>query len=241
MPTMGAIKQGAANINSQLVYTETGKTNFFKIKLNQAGIQLDKEHNADGEDLSIMTQVLSACAARGYSQEQTQQLYNALASLARIAIKEYQDAFDEYFKAKEDSEEAKLKYQKVIQDTLINALASSSNSQATLQIVTQELLDKARKGEDFELQDIPYSDPSVFRKLHSTIAVAMSKAAIKIKVDGLLAVLCPSFNIVKIYNGKTYDSFENIQEIIKEQEEQDSNEEYNLVNNKEDMNEIIKC
>lgn len=231
MPTMGAIKQGAANINPQSVYTETGKTNFFKIKLNQAGIQLDKEHNADGEDLSIMTQVLSACAARGYSQEQTQQLYNALASLARTAIKEYQDAFDEYFKAKEDSEEAKLKYQKVIQDTLINALASSSNSQATLQIVTQELLDKARKGEDFELQDIPYSDPSVFRKLHSTIAVAMSKAAIKIKVDGLLAVLCPSFNIVKIYNGKTYDSFENVQEIIKEQEEQDSNEEYNLVNN----------
>ena len=231
MPTMGAIKQGAANINPQTIYTKTGKTNFFKIKLNQAGIQLDKEHNADGEDLSIMTQVLSACAARGYSQEQTQQLYNALASLARTAIKEYQDAFDEYFKAKEDSEEAKLKYQKVIQDTLINALASSSNSQATLQIVTQELLDKARKGEDFELQDIPYSDPSVFRKLHSTIAVAMSKAAIKIKVDGLLAVLCPSFNIVKIYNGKTYDSFENIQEIIKEQEEQDSNEEYNLVNN----------
>jgi hypothetical protein len=38
----------------------------------------------------------------------------------------------------------------------------------------------------------------------------MSKAAIKIKVDGLLAVLCPSFNIVKIYNGKTYDSFENV-------------------------------
>ena len=104
----------AANINPQSIYTETGKTNFFKIKLNQAGIQLDKEHNADGEDLSIMTQVLSACAARGYSQEQTQQLYNALASLARTAIKEYQDAFDEYFKAKEDSEEAKLKYQKVI-------------------------------------------------------------------------------------------------------------------------------
>jgi hypothetical protein len=35
------------------------------------GVQLDKEHHADGEDLSIMTQVLSACAARGYTQEQT--------------------------------------------------------------------------------------------------------------------------------------------------------------------------
>jgi hypothetical protein len=46
-PTIGAIKQGAANINGNSIYTKGGKLNFYKIKILQAGIQLDKEHHAD--------------------------------------------------------------------------------------------------------------------------------------------------------------------------------------------------
>jgi hypothetical protein len=59
-------------------------------------------------------------------------------------------------------------------------------------MVTQEILNKAKEGKDIEfneLNKIPYSDPSVFRRLHSTISVAMTRAAIKIKVDGILSVL----------------------------------------------------
>mgnify|MGYP006387648927 FL=1 len=35
---------------------------FMKLMLYQAGIQLDKEHHADKAELSLMTQVVSACA-----------------------------------------------------------------------------------------------------------------------------------------------------------------------------------
>lgn len=242
MPTIGAVKQGAGNINNLSAYgiSDPSKINFMRIRMDQAGIQLDKEHNADDEDLSIMTQVLSACAARGYTQEQSQEMYNALASLARSGIKDYLDSFNEFFKAVENenaSEEEKQKaadaYQKVILDTLVDALAHSTNNDSTLQMVTQELLNKAREGKQLTFQEmdtIPYSDPSVFRKLHSTIAVAMTRGAIKIKVSGVLSVLCPSYGIVKLYGDRTLSSFNDDSQIQALQTLRDNDETYELVN-----------
>jgi hypothetical protein len=64
LATEGAIKQGASNINSARVYaTSTLESNdyddlslsYMKVKLYQAGIQLDKEHHADKAELSLMT------------------------------------------------------------------------------------------------------------------------------------------------------------------------------------------
>lgn len=242
MPTVGAVKQGAGNINKKDKYyiADPMQINFMKIKMNQAGIQLDKEHHADNEDLSIMTQVISACAARGYTQAQQQQMLNALASLARAGIKDYVEAFDEFFKDPEElvtdkngnKVPAKQKYQQVIINTLVDSLIHSSNNTSTLQVITQELIDKAKEGKEIAFKDatIPYSDPSLFRKLHSIIAVALTRSAIKIKVQGVLSVLCPSFNIVKLYNEKTLSSFNSDDEILAEQAAFDAIPENNLVN-----------
>lgn len=261
MPTVGAVKQGAGNINGAEKYnvSDPNQINFMRIKMNQAGIQLDKEHHADNEDLSIMTQVISACAARGYTQEQQQQMLNALASLARAGINEYLEAFNEFFKdpngyiyQKNSDGSVKLdankepipikdkdgnpistsnNYQQVILDTLVDALVHSTNSAATLQMVTQELINRAKEGKDISFKDanIPYSDPAVFRKLHSTIAVALTRGAIKIKVQGILSVLCPSFGVVKLYNGKTLNSFDSDKQIQAEQEKFDALEYNELI------------
>ena len=53
--TEGAIKQGAANINKANAFDDDTPLNFMRIKLYQAGIQLDKEHNADESELSLIT------------------------------------------------------------------------------------------------------------------------------------------------------------------------------------------
>jgi hypothetical protein len=37
--------------------------------------------------------------------------------------------------------------------------------------------------------------------------VALTRAAIKIKLPGVLSILCPSFNIMKLYNGKLYHEY----------------------------------
>lgn len=234
MPTVGAVKQGVANINEKSAYStaDSSKINFMRIRLDQAGIQLDKEHNADGEELSIMTQVLSACAARGYTQEKCEEMYQALAAIARSGIKEHSEAFEEFFKIDIDPnlqgeekqraiEQARNKYQKTIQDVLINALKNSTNDSITLQIITKEILEKARKGKELQLVDICYSDPAMYNKLHSTLAVALTRAAVKIKVDGILSVLCPTYNVRKIYGDKTLSAYNNDSEIIAEQDKQD--------------------
>lgn len=262
MPTVGAVKQGAGNINTVDKYgiSDPNQINFMKVKMNQAGIQLDKEHHADDEDLSIMTQVISACAARGYTQAQQQQMLNALASLAKSGIREYLDAFNEFFEnpngnlyernqdgtIKLDSNDQPIpikdkdgnpistsqNYQQVILDTLVNALVHSTNSAATLQLVTQELINKAKEGKEITFKDanIPYSDPAVFRKLHSTIAVALTRGAIKIKVQGVLSVLCPSFGVVKMYHNRTLNTYDSDEQIQAEQEVFDALPENELVN-----------
>jgi hypothetical protein len=86
-------------------------------------------------------------------------------------------------------------------------------------MVTQELLEKAKEGKEinFENLSIPLSDPAVMKKLHSTISVALTRAAIKIKIDGSLNMLCPSFGIVKVYNGKMKNNFVSDIDIINEQ------------------------
>jgi hypothetical protein len=88
MPVEGSVKQGAANMNSSDMWStpDPERLNFMKVSMNQAGIQLDKEHNADSEEVSLMTQVISACAQRGYTLANSTQMYNALASLARVGI-----------------------------------------------------------------------------------------------------------------------------------------------------------
>lgn len=248
MPTSGAVKQGAANVNDISSYStaDSSRINHFRVRMNQVGVQLDKEHHADGEDLSIMTQVLSACAARGYTQEQTQNLYNAMARLAEAGIRPYLKSFEEFFKVSRQSEisdltgkninpqqleQARQKFENTLLNTLIKALANSTNNSATIQIITQELLEKAKKGEEIDFADanIPLSDPSVMRKLHSTISVALTQACIKIKVDGSLNILCPSFGIVKVYNGKMRENFLNDKAIDDEQKLWDANPASNLL------------
>jgi hypothetical protein len=51
-----------------------------------AGIQLDAEHHADKSTLSMMTQVLNALAARGYSVNPADEVYQALRGLVKEAL-----------------------------------------------------------------------------------------------------------------------------------------------------------
>lgn len=208
MPTEGAVKQGAANvedINDYLKGKQVGdfKPNFYKIHMYQAGIQLDKEHNADQEDLSIFTQVLSACASRGYTLQQAKGLYVALASLAKYATKGYMKPLEQYIKASSSTDSSKRRFQQKVANLIATALMTQSNSTGIVEQVATRLMDLAEEGKEAQFVDnIPYSDPSIYKKIQSIISVALTSSAIKIKMPGLLAVLCPSYNIYKLYGNR---------------------------------------
>jgi hypothetical protein len=86
--TEGAIKQGAANVNSKEAYfNDDFELATMKLGMYDAGIQLNAEHHADNSTLSLMTQVLNALSARGYSMTEGDEVYSALRELTKEALK----------------------------------------------------------------------------------------------------------------------------------------------------------
>jgi Holliday junction resolvasome RuvABC DNA-binding subunit len=47
---------------------------------------LDKEHTADMSEVSVPTQVISACAALGYSFKDADSLYEGVSAIAEITL-----------------------------------------------------------------------------------------------------------------------------------------------------------
>lgn len=203
MPTEGALKQYQTNmedINDDLNSGHNSRDfiDYFKIRLYQAGIQLDKEHNADDEDLSIFTQVISACAAMGYNTSEAQEMYDILAELAKESTAELQSSYNSFLEFNDVEG-----FQNTIAKIIARAFMNQNSSSEAISYTTTELLKMIREGKQAFLKDaIPYSDAGLYNKIISTIGSTLTKAAIKVKMAGVLAILCPSHNRYKIYNNE---------------------------------------
>lgn len=220
--TEGAIKQGGANINSNSKFGELKDISidgelkedyvldFQRILMYEAGIQLDKEHHATESELSLPTQIVSACASRGYSFNQAKQLYKALRRATELGIKEQLDAVQDYIK-----NPGERTTQKLIDETfkiIIDNLSKSSATTSFAQIIAKGIAESMASNPNFSFHkdaNFPLSDNTIFRKTLSTVSSFLTKQAIRIKIPGLLSVLVPSQGIFKLYGGRKYESFDN--------------------------------
>ena len=213
--TAGAVKQGAANINSASKYYAPNKNNdsdydIQRIHMYQSGIQLDKEHHADDSELSIMTQVISACAAKGYTLEAAISLYSALRKATELGTGDFLNALQEYFRTKD-----KKSIQEIVIKTLIDSLGSGSKiSNNFAEIIASDLIKKAKNGEEIDYVNVkfPLSDNTVYAKICSIINSYLTNSGIKQKIPGILSVLTPSYNINRIFAGKKYEAYNNPKE-----------------------------
>lgn len=203
MPTIGAVKHGAANINPVSSFFNRKGLSFMQVEMRQAGIQLDKEHQADNEDLSLMTQVISAACSMGYTKGEATNLYNALYSLSKQATKSFRDEMGDILEGTSDSFNAAVT--ETIMKSLINASATDGDM---LQLVAKNIIKKINAERQFSVdktnfdsidKEIPYSDAAVSAKVVSSLTSALTKAGIKTKMPGLLAVLNPAEGIIKMY------------------------------------------
>lgn len=203
MPTIGAVKQGAANINPVSAFFNTNGLNFMQVEMRQAGIQLDKEHQADNEDLSLMTQVISAACSMGYTKLEATNLYNALYSLSKQATKSFRDEMGNLLEGTTPEFDAAIT--ETIMKSLINASATDGDM---LQLVAKNIIKRINAEKQFIINkdnyknidsEIPYSDATISAKVVSSLTSALTKAGIKTKMPGLLAVLNPAEGIIKMY------------------------------------------
>lgn len=216
--TEGAIKQGTANFNTKDWYYRDGQYNRFSIKANQAGIQLDKEHHADDSEISMMTQVVSACAALGYTWNEANKMYQALYSLTQQGIEPLLGPLMDILQVQENKED----FSKMIAGLLVKSLGNSSKSKdGVIVTVVQNLIDKYKSGEELTTKDIEdnpiaVSDPVLFNKVQSMLSSILTSSAIKLKFKGILSVLVPSHEIMKLYGERLKSDFVNFEEEIKE-------------------------
>ena len=214
MPTIGAVKHGAANINPVSSFFNRNGLSFMQVEVRQAGIQLDKEHQADNEDLSLMTQVISAACSMGYTKGEATNLYNALYSLSKQATKAFRDEMGDLLNGFSDSFNAAVT--ETIMKSLVNASATDGDM---LQLVAKNIIKKINAEKQFSInktnyvdidKEIPYSDAAVSAKVVSSLTSALTKAGIKTKMPGLLAVLNPAEGIIKMYKVPAKDKDGNI-------------------------------
>lgn len=223
--TAGAVKQGAANINSkskygsELDYSKDLEYDIQKIHMYQAGIQLDKEHHADESELSLMTQVISACAAKGYTFDDTVGLYNALRKSTDIKTRDHLNALLDLFT--DGSEQSIRNFQEILMKSIVKSIATS-RGETFVKNIALDLMEKAKSGKEISYSDavIPLSDNTIYRKVFSTISSYLTNTGIKYKIPGLLSVLTPSYGIMKLYAGKKYESFNNPTEELAELQKQ---------------------
>lgn len=216
VPTAGAVKQGAANINSAAKYSNDEEYDTQRIKMYQSGIQLDKEHHADDSELSLMTQVISACAAKGYTLEAAIGLYDALRKSTEIGTRDHLDAVRELFATGTNTS---TNLQEVLMKSIVNALGTSqSNGGNFAEIIASDLIRQAREGKAINFSEalLPLSDNTVYSKIFSIISSYLTNAGIKQKIPGILSVLTPSHNIFRLYAGRKYESFTNPQQELEE-------------------------
>lgn len=199
--TEGAIKQGAANVNSRKAYFDDDyEWSTMKLNMYDAGIQLDAEHHADESTLSLMTQVLNVLGARGYSSDEAEETYQALRSLTKEAIKKF------------DLGQIGIKFgdptamQEFLTDIILQSIKTVGSGDGSLiSALSSNIMTAYAKGDKitYELirENMPISNPATFGKMISSLASVITKKCVRIKFPGSLSVLSPSNRIYKIYNG----------------------------------------
>jgi hypothetical protein len=125
VPNIGAIKSLQYNVNPDCnaIFEGKAELNHFSIPLAQFGIQLDKEHHADGSDVSFPTQIAQACANKSYTFKYTKKIYKAIQNLTKQEIKPFLDGIKDIIRSSDKkNSQAKLSEEvtKIIIDTLKN-------------------------------------------------------------------------------------------------------------------------
>lgn len=201
MPNIGAIKSAQMNVNPPEVLSQKMDLNVMPVERPKLGIQLDKEHSADDAELSMPTQIITACANKGYTLTKTTDMYRAISTLTELAIEDCMKGIMDLVPGGENRGLLKAQIAQIIVDKLIQ----SKDDNEALHAVLGFLEDKVKAGGKVspeDVQNIPWSDTLIYNKLYSDIASHLTSQAIKLKLSGSMTVICPTHYLERFYGNK---------------------------------------
>ena len=198
-----AVKNGAGNVNSYNSYYDDSQLSYMEIGTSQYGIQMDADHTADEGKMTEFSQVISSLDAGGRLHEYVSQIYETLGEVAIQLSKIELDAVEAFRNG-----EGKTKLYDIVGRTIINNLAKNREEAGLAEAIIQNIKDKFNLNTDHELDaiKIPFSDPSIYSSIVSTLASVINKKSIKRQYPGQGTVMVPGYDLSMIYdlNGKTY-------------------------------------
>lgn len=208
--TDGAFKQGAANRNTiEQTLDENTPLATMKMLTSDLGVQLNAEHTVEEQAIALMTQVINAAAARGYSLKQGNEIYDALYKLTRLAIADCFEGFNDFYEG-EDKKDKRNKAFDKLADIILESLKKTSASDSNLlQVLSNNIrqLSNSDNKANFLRKNLPIEDPQILRKIISNIAVSFQKSSVKFRFPGNQLVLVPSNGQMLLYNGRTLDDY----------------------------------
>lgn len=211
--TEGAVKKGVANVNKyndkENCLLDSNPLNFFKVSARNFGIQLDPTHQADDAEVSLMTQVISGLADRGYTSDAVNEVYMALGRLAREAVAE---DLESYRKTLGRSKDLESRIAQEIASSFINELG---NTNGLVENIAKKIANM--KYEESKAGIFPWSDPSIFKLISSQVTSTLNKMAIRVKSFGSLSVLNPSHGTIQLYNNKKLSEFSSAKTLYEEE------------------------
>ena len=190
--TEGAVKYGAANVNTKDAYfNDDYPVTYMQIEAYDYGEQLDAEHAAEGQHVSLMTQVINALGARGYSRIAAQECYEVLKVLGET----FNAGALQALESQNPDEFANAMYA-IIYKSLSNLKDGDGNIYSAIasSISTEGRLDCKKIAENF-----PVSHPAILGKVVSAISSEIEKG-IRLKFEGGMEVLNPSNKRTTIIN-----------------------------------------
>ena len=216
--TAGAVKYGGANINSSEAYFNPDyHLTYMQINSYDIGEQLDAEHSAEDGNVALMTQVVNALGARGYSREQAQECYEALEVIAETINKDGLEGLEQLNTSRDD-QLLKNSLAQIIYKTLSRVSSDDGNM---LNALASTLLEVGNSKFDWSNIEgvFPISHPAIFQKIISSISSELEKG-IRLKFEGNMFVLNPSNRIFTTINGKLTGYYKNHMDELLALEEQ---------------------
>lgn len=184
----GAMKRGAANINSaNKVYnpTDTTELQTFKYVTNNYGIQLDANHLADMEDIREMSQTISTIATLGYTSDMAQTVYDEIGSLIQNTINDFRKQLSDFEYGNITQAIAKMSKQLIarLSDDDLNTLDSFIDAFTM----------------DMDQIVLPISDRKFYKSFIGEVIDRLNKSAIIRRYTGLAGILSGGNNLIQLY------------------------------------------
>jgi hypothetical protein len=115
-----------------------------EVDMYDAGIQLDAEHHADESTLSIMTQVVNALCARGYTWDKSNEVYQAMYDLTVNGLRDHIEGLRLYLDVKDGNKEKLLD---AVADVIVKGLKNLTDREGNLvQAVAELVVEAAKEG-----------------------------------------------------------------------------------------------